>query len=80
MVVGCLDFYIREKLVNQHLVDLAQLGEKVRQIELLRVEKNKKCCKSSKKERSTLYYMYKSIHLSIIKNALNGPKWLDTKE
>jgi len=39
MVVSGLDFYIRKKkMVNQHLVDLAQLGEKVGQIEQLRLK------------------------------------------
>ena len=42
MATSGLDYHIRKKLVNQHIVDLAQLGERVRQIEQLRSEKNQK--------------------------------------
>lgn len=33
IAAGGLDYYTEKKLVNQHIIDLAQLGDKVRQIE-----------------------------------------------
>jgi hypothetical protein len=33
MAASGVELHIRKKLVNQHLIDLAQVGEKLRQIE-----------------------------------------------
>jgi hypothetical protein len=39
MVIGGLDYSIRKKLDTQHLRDMAQLVDRVRQVERLRAEK-----------------------------------------
>lgn len=50
IVTGGLGYYIRKKLDNQHFVGLAQLGEKIRQIEQLKAQKVFKQKKFLKRE------------------------------
>ena len=50
MAAGGLDYSIRKKLDTQHLRDMAQLADRVRQVERLKAEKAR-VFKNSKKER-----------------------------
>ena len=50
MDVGGLDYSIRKKLDTHHLRDMAQLADRVRQVERLKVEKAR-ASKNHKKER-----------------------------
>ncbi|XP_058747141.1 uncharacterized protein LOC131620142 [Vicia villosa] len=52
MAAGGLDYSIRKKLDTQYLRDIAQLDDKVRQVEILKAEKAR-ANKSYKKERVT---------------------------
>ena len=46
-----LDFSVRKKLVNQYIIDMTQLAERVRQIEQLQIEKSNRYKRFTKKER-----------------------------
>jgi len=50
MVVGGLDYYIRKKLDTQYLRDMAQLADRVRQVERLKAEKTR-ASRFGKKEK-----------------------------
>lgn len=43
MEAADLNFFIHEKIVNEHLSDMSQLAEKVRQIEQIKFEKERNC-------------------------------------
>jgi hypothetical protein len=62
MVVGGLDYSIRKKLDTQYLRDMAQLADRVRQVERLKAEK----------ARTTKFYTQKKG--CICRNKLQRPR------
>lgn len=53
MATGGLDYFIKKKLDTQYLRDMAQLADRVRQVERLKVEKVRSS-KYHEKEKSSL--------------------------
>ena len=64
MVAAGLDYSIRKKLINQQLRDMAQLADRVRQIEQLQSEKDK-IRKSNRRD--------KGVYVGMINEEMHTP-------